>query len=241
MKAVILAAGRGSRMGALTVDRPKCLTVVFGETLLARQLKSIKEAGIHEVCIVRGYKYEMVSPPNVKLMFNPKWETTNMVSTLLIANNWIGSDNVIIAYSDIIYTANTISNLSKTADDIVVANNLNWLSNWKSRFSNPLDDLETFKKDSQGLLLEIGQKTINISEIDGQFMGLVKFSKAGWNIFYKLISALDPKTIDSLDMTKALNLCISNGENINTIDIGDDWFEFDSESDISIFEGLKRG
>lgn len=239
MKVVILAAGRGSRMGSLTEERPKCMTMISGETLLSRQMKSINAAKLEEICIIRGYKSELINIPNVYLLKNPRWDSTNMIATLLLAHKWIDSDDVIVAYSDIIYKEETLSKLIASNGEIVVANNLNWRAIWEMRFANPLDDLETFKVNSEGVLLEIGQKPKNLSEIGGQFMGLIKFTKNGWEKFYKLISKLENSRIDKLDMTSALNLCIRSKIKINTVDISDEWFEFDSESDILAYKDGK--
>jgi len=206
--------------------------MISGETLLSRQMKSINAAKLEEICIIRGYKSETINIPNVYLLKNLRWDSTNMIATLLLAHKWIGSDDVIVAYSDIIYTEETLSKLMASNGEIVVANNLNWRAIWGMRFANPLDDLETFKVNAEGVLLEIGQKPKNISEIGGQFMGLIKFTKKGWEKFYKLISKLENGRIDKLDMTSALNLCIEAKIKINTVDISDKWFEFDSESDV---------
>ena len=61
MKAIILAAGRGSRMKKLTNDKPKCLVKLHGKPLLEWQLESMRKSGISEIAIVTGYKHEMLS------------------------------------------------------------------------------------------------------------------------------------------------------------------------------------
>ena len=79
MKAIILAAGRGTRMGTLTDEKPKCLLEVKGETLLEKQLKTIYDSGIHQIGIVTGYKNELLewqdvlSNYNVLEFHNPRW------------------------------------------------------------------------------------------------------------------------------------------------------------------------
>ena len=60
MRALILAAGRGKRMNFLTEDKPKCLVMLKGRTLLDWQLKAIREAGIEKIAIVTGYKRELL-------------------------------------------------------------------------------------------------------------------------------------------------------------------------------------
>ena len=58
MKAIILAAGRGSRMCQLTEEQPKCLTKLAGKSLLEWQQEALKATGIQEIVVVGGYRYE---------------------------------------------------------------------------------------------------------------------------------------------------------------------------------------
>ena len=58
-RALILAAGRGSRMGKETALKPKCFTILHGKRLLDWQIESLKASGIDEISIVTGYKTEM--------------------------------------------------------------------------------------------------------------------------------------------------------------------------------------
>jgi L-glutamine-phosphate cytidylyltransferase len=64
-RAVILAAGQGSRLRPLTNERPKCLIEVAGETVLSRTVRTFRQAGISDVCIVVGYKAKAIrkGPP----------------------------------------------------------------------------------------------------------------------------------------------------------------------------------
>lgn len=240
MKVVILAAGRGSRMGVLTSDSPKCLTKIGQVSLLSHQLSVLKNAGMREISIVRGYKAEMINPDNVALITNNRWASTNMVSSLLMAESWVGDSDVIVAYSDILYTSKIISELSIATGDLVVGSNNNWLLDWQKRFTNPLEDLETFKVGASGKLLEIGNKPLTLSEIEGQFMGLIKLSYDGWGSFLKFIKSIESDLVDRLDMTSTLNLYIASGGNVDILDIDEPWFEFDSESDLRAYQGTSN-
>ena len=88
MRAVILAAGRGSRMGALTEAMPKCLTELAGRPLLAMQCAALAAAGASEVGIVTGYRAELLALPGLSRFHNPRWDTTNMVWTNEPAVAW---------------------------------------------------------------------------------------------------------------------------------------------------------
>ena len=68
MKGIILAAGRGSRMGVLTDNLPKCRTILHGKELIQWQLEAMEEASIKEISIVRGLSLIHISSPRDGLL-----------------------------------------------------------------------------------------------------------------------------------------------------------------------------
>src|SRR5437870_5599387 len=88
MKAIILAAGRGSRMGALTADRPKCFAEIAGRTLLSLQMQALS-ASADSIAVVRGYRAEVFDGLPLHRFDNPRWAETNMVRSLMCADPWL--------------------------------------------------------------------------------------------------------------------------------------------------------
>jgi len=150
MKGIILAAGRGSRMGRLTEHLPKCLTKVNGMPLLEHQIAALQDAGIHEIALVTGYKAECLKNYGTHQFYNDKWEKTNMVYSLYCAQEWLEESPCIISYSDILYESQIIKELMKAEGAAVIAYDPNWLELWSKRFDNPLDDAETFRMNALG-------------------------------------------------------------------------------------------
>ena len=70
----------------------------------------------------------------------------------------------------------------KSNHDMSIVIDLNWKEYWDKRFDNPLDDAETLKINSEGNIVEIGQKPKNIEEINGQYIGLMKFNSDGLKV-----------------------------------------------------------
>lgn len=85
MRAIILAAGRGTRLTPYTEDRPKCLTELGGMSLIGRQVATLRSGGVDDIVIAAGYKAEMLELPGTRMALNPNWESTNMVETLFCA------------------------------------------------------------------------------------------------------------------------------------------------------------
>lgn len=236
MKAIILAAGRGSRMGNLTDELPKCFVSVGGMRLIDRQIKSLRQAGIKDIAIVTGYKADSFTSEEVTYFLNSRWHETNMVSSLACAVEWLEQSTCIVSYSDIVYSSNVVLDLINCPGSLSISYDLDWLRLWSARFEDPLSDAETFKLHNDGTLKEIGKKTSSLSDIEGQYMGLLKFTPSGWK---SVVEFFHDKNMDRYDMTSTLSGLVENGIRINTIAVNGGWCEIDSESDIEVFKSLE--
>ena len=85
MKAIILSAGQGSRLGHLVDERPKCLIDFNGRTLLDRQLDTLEANEVHEAVVVTGFRDECVEEalarrsggPAVRTIYNPFYKVAD--------------------------------------------------------------------------------------------------------------------------------------------------------------------
>lgn len=242
MRAIVLAAGRGERMASATERRPKCLIDVAGKPLLDWQCAAIREAGIAAIGVVCGYMSPMIEKDRgIEKFENPRWAQTNMVSSLACARSWLGETPCVVSYADIVYPADTVRRLASAPGDIAIAYDVNWLDLWSLRFADPLEDAETFRIDDSGVLLEIGDRARTIDEIQGQYMGLLKFTPAGWAHVENYLGTVSPADADRLDMTGLLRRVIHAGTTVQTVPIEGRWFEFDSERDLRLYETLQSG
>lgn len=240
MKGIILAAGRGSRMGDMTDKKPKCLIEINEKSLLDHQISAFKEEGINDIAIVTGYKREMLMSYGLKEFYNSRWQKTNMVSSLLCGNEWLQDSPFIVSYSDIFYSPSAIKLLKQSNDNLAITYDPNWLSLWEKRFSNPLDDAETFNLSSdRTTVTEIGNKANSINEIQGQYMGLLYFSKKAWYLVNKLLSQIDPSEKDIMSMTELLQNIINLTKlDVKAIKYLDLWGEIDSMHDLRVTSKL---
>ena len=123
MRAIILAAGRGARLAPHTDERPKCLVELAGKTLLSRQLAVLAALGIEDIVLVGGYRADQLAAWPHSLVINQDFATTNMVHSLFRAQDALdGGDDVLIAYSDIVYEARVLRALLTAPGDITAAN-----------------------------------------------------------------------------------------------------------------------
>ena len=236
MKAIILAAGRGSRLGSLTDEQPKCLTVVGSRKLLEWQINALRNGGVDEVVIVSGYRSEMLESYGCKTILNADWSNTNMVASLLCAKE-LFSEPLIVSYSDIVYSADIIKRLIEVKKEAVISYDVSWLDLWSRRFENPLSDAESFVIDENNYVQEIGKRVDNVSEIQGQYMGLLKFSPAA---FQRIVSMVNkaPDQGRQMDMTTLLSNMINSDNPLYGLPCSGGWCEVDDESDLRVAENL---
>ncbi len=237
MRAIILAAGRGSRLKGLTKNKPKCFLKIKNKKIITHQIDALKKNGISNIAVVVGYKKDLFERLNLKIIFNKNWNKTNMVYSLFKASNWVKNEDCIICYGDIIYDNSIIKKLKNSKKKILLPSNVNWKKNWSLRYQNPLSDLETFKVNKNGTLKEIGNKALDYSEIQGQFMGLIKIDKKSIQKLIKIYKNLSFKNKLNLDFTSFLNLCIKKYKiKINVIGIKNKWFELDNYKDLQVIK-----
>ncbi len=238
LRGVILAAGRGSRLGALTEECPKGLVKVAGRSLVEWQLLCFQSVGIKEVFIVTGYKGEQFAELPATLIENPEWASGNMVSSLLTALSKIEQNaRLIVSYSDIVYNDKTLRCLIHEDQDIVITYDLKWRELWEKRFVDPLSDAESFQIDSRGRIIEIGQSVSDIDEIQGQYMGLFSISVKGRQ-WIKDYLCKSPEQALQLDMTSLFSILVNLGRPIFGTPIAGGWCEIDTQRDLSVAEHL---
>jgi len=119
MKALILAAGRGTRLLPHTEKLPKCLTDVRGKSILERQLEALAACGVHDVIVVIGHLGEQVEAhlreryPSVTFVRNPDYATTNSVHSLWLARDLVSDDpeGFLVLNGDLIFTPAMVQKL----------------------------------------------------------------------------------------------------------------------------------
>ena len=237
LKAIILAAGEGTRLRPYTLDRPKCLVEVDGRSLLDRQLAVLASEAIQPVMLIGGYRVEMLERPGIEIRVNPRYAETNMVWTLFCAEDDLEGD-VLLCYGDIVYSREILKAVLESKADIAVAIDLDWESYWRARNENPLDDAETLKLAADGQILEIGQKPKSLVEIEGQYMGLMKFSAQGIQLLRKTFhdakssGSLRGKPLEKAYMTDLLQAMIDLNYRLVAVPVHGGWVEVDTVEDL---------
>lgn len=236
MKTVILAAGRGSRLGGLTENIPKCLVHICERSIIQRLLDALLGVPENTVCIVSGYRHDRLSHIECHQVTNYNWQKSEMVESLMLAKEFVGQDNVLVCYGDIIFDPVLLDTLIDLNNDCSVFYDINWRRTWERRYKNPLDDLETFWLSEKNEILGIGSRARSLDEIDGQFMGLVHFSAFGWECFVEYITLFEGD-VKGAHFTKILNdLILRKWMNVCGVGFDGFWAEIDTVNDLAVAE-----
>ena len=113
MRSIILAAGRGTRLNPLTLNKPKPLVEILDKSLISRQVNILKSQGINDINVVAGYLGKQLINNEYNVIFNNEFENTNMVYSLFCAENLLEED-LIVSYGDIAYSPEILESLVKS-------------------------------------------------------------------------------------------------------------------------------
>lgn len=179
MQAIIMAAGKGSRLGSLTEGKPKSFAEIKGKKLIDYNLRLLEKYGVDEIIIVTGYQCEAFEEllhdrGNVKFVYNPFYEMVNVLGSFYMGMNML-DDDFIYLHADTICEPKIFERLVRLEADIVL----------------PVDykicDDEAMKVRSEnGRVVQITKKMPN-ELAEGEFIGIAAFKK-------QMIPALKAKT-----------------------------------------------
>lgn len=162
---LILAAGRGRRLGAEVEEVPKCLLRVGGKTLLDHQLDMLQSAGIQDVCVVAGYQKQALLRAcrgRATVICNEHWADTNSLYSLSLARDWVANDVVVM-------------NCDVLVDPAVLPQLLATRSSCFAYDSSSGNDDEHMKVELSGNRLVTMSKTLDSTCVHGENVGLLHF------------------------------------------------------------------
>ena len=241
LRALILAAGQGTRLSPITDNLPKALTPLVGKPLILRQIETLHSEGISEIAIAAGYRAEMLKDFGAEIFINSQYASTNMVTSMMTAHNYVAREDgdLVISYGDIVYSRTNLRAVLQTQGDIVLMIDREWRKLWEARFSDPLSDAETFKLGPDGCIKELGEKPKSYDQIEGQYTGLMRVSASRINDFCEAYGALPIAEREPMYMTRFLQNLINAGWSVRPAMVESGWVEVDTVSDLELYERLQ--
>ncbi|MFA6365080.1 MAG: phosphocholine cytidylyltransferase family protein [Candidatus Paceibacterota bacterium] len=242
MKAIVLAAGMGTRLGKYTENLPKGMLSFAGKSLIERQINTLRSCGIEDITIVKGYAPEKINFPGIKYYVNENFAETNMVETLFKAEKEIDGDFLVL-YSDVICEKKVIEEVLKSKADIGVTVDVDYWDYWKARLDDPEEDTESLIIGSGGNIVDLGDTNCTLSDAKVRYVGIIRFSKKGAEALKKVyheqknlhfesnLPWMRSKSFKKAYMTCMLKALIDAGYRVDPIFIKHGWLEFDTVED----------
>lgn len=239
MKAIILSAGQGSRLGHLVDDKPKCLIEFNGRTLLDRQLDTLDANGVSEAVVVTGFHDELVDDaiarrtggPKVRTIFNPFYKVADNTGSLFIAREELAGDCLVWNGDTLVSRALMARVLANSQAGICVTID--------RKESYDEDDMKVIAAED-GRLRAIGKR---ISEgVNAESIGLLAFRGGGAERFRDAVErAMRTNEGTTIWYLRVIHHLAQNGE-VWTLDIkGEEWGEVDFPADVETARALTAG
>jgi choline kinase len=230
MKAIILSAGQGSRLGHLVDERPKCLIDFNGRTLLDRQLDTLEANGVHEAVVVTGFHDELVNQaierrsggPRVRTIYNPFYKVADNTGSLFMAREELAGDCLV-------WNGDTL--VSRELMRRVVANGQGGICVTIDR--KPAYDDDDMKVVEEGGRLKAIGKRLPLESVNAESIGLLAFRSAGAEQLRRAIErAIRTPEGTTIWYLRVIHQ-VAQGADVWTLDIeGEEWGEVDFPADV---------
>ena len=240
MKAIILAAGQGSRLGHLTDDRPKCLIEFGGKSLLDWQLDTLAANGVDEVVVVTGFRDDQIEAvlakrsggPKVRTVFNPFFKVADNLGSLYLVRGELTGDCLVwngdTLVSDALM-ARVVGNVGQDGICVTIDR--------KHAYDD--DDMKVVV-DQDGRLREIGKRIRQ--GVNAESIGLLAFRRGGAERFAEAIDRA-MRTVEGTTIwyLRVIHHLAQDSE-VWTLDIsGEEWGEVDFPEDVRPAEKMVKG
>jgi L-glutamine-phosphate cytidylyltransferase len=249
-KAIVIAAGRGRRLGPHTEEIPKCLVPVGGQPILGWVARAFAAAGVEELVIIRGYRGDVLEAgaralwPRVRFVDNDAWETNNILLSLACARDELDGP-VLLTYSDIIFTPAVARACAAAPDDVALVIDTAFRDVYVGRTEHPLDEGEVADLDAAGRVARVGKRALPAADAFGEFIGLAKLSAEGARWFGDALDQLRARYAEREDepfvraarfrtayLTDLVQHLIDAGRPVAPVAIAGSWREIDTEQDL---------
>lgn len=248
--AIIAAAGFEKQLLPLIEEKPKCLLDIKGKTILERAVGALNECNIKDIALVRGYKKEAITLPNIRYYDNDRYEETGELYSLFCAENEF-KGRVLVLYGDIMFDRAILEKLLKSPADISLVVDVAWLDG--DRTAQPIHlnpDLVSLAEspgksqvsrfvlpEGEHRIVKIGQQ-LPVDQAHGEFIGMAMFSEKGTQAFrtcyqtsketYQKTGFHEGGSFSKASFTDLIQELIDQGHRVDAVQVFKGWMEVDS-------------
>ena len=246
MNAIIIAAGSGKRISNDVKNIPKSMVKVNGRPIIEYQLSVLKKAGINEVYAITGPHSEKFNIKNIKYVKDEEYENHDILGSLMEAKKFFGKDTLIL-YSDIIFELKIIEKVIDSKEDISIAVDMNWEKNYEGRTEHLKSEAENVELKNNSDIIRIKKNIENVNNNVGEFLGIIKFTNKGSELFIKKYQELvnssnglfhEAPSILKAYVTDMIQELIDSNIKIKPIFVSGKWCEIDTMQDLKNAEKI---
>lgn len=255
MRGLIIAAGRGSRLGHLTDTSPKCLLKVGGISIVERIINQMSDVGVKKFAIVRGYLGHKFELRNIQYFENFQYSQNNILHSMMCAKDFlidslIQNENLIISYSDIVFESVLMKKIAGSRGSISLLCDPDWEVKYSGRTQHPKTEAEIVVANNDNLVVEIG-KLFAEKKISSQnstlelieFTGLILLKPDGISLvldaFKEIAAVVQPdepfgrsNTFQNAYLSDLFQFLVDSGRRVEVTRFIGTWFEIDTEQDL---------
>lgn len=247
MKAVIIGAGRGSRLGPRTAEIPKALVPVMGRPILDWILEALESNGIarRDIVFIAGYAEGVVRAryPSLSFVTNAGWAENNILLSLLTARDQLRG-GFLSTYADIVYEGAIVKELLESRERITLGCDTAWRRRYVDRSEHPETDAEKLRADGSRVL-ELGRR-IPSENASGEFIGVMKLDPAGVEEFlgafdrararYAGKEFREGRTFERAYLIDLLQAMLEGGTEMHRVNTPGGYMELDTPQDLAAAE-----
>lgn len=252
MKAIIIGAGRGSRLRHLTEEIPKTLVPILGRPMLDSILDALAAGGFQrsDVVFICGYKADVIRAayPDLTYVENAGWEQNNILLSLLCAREHLGG-GFVSTYADIVYRPEVVADLVRSPHAVTLACDTDWRRRYVGRSQHPETDAEKMRAEGERVV-ELSRR-IPSEQASGEFIGVMRATPAG---AAEIIAAFDEaraayagrvfregRTFEKAYLIDLLQHMLEGGSAMHRVDTHGGYMEIDTLEDAGLAESWWRG
>lgn len=248
--AIIAAAGFEKQLLPLIEDKPKCLLDIKGKSILERQVATLNDCNIKNIALIRGYRKEAITVPNIRYYDNDRYEETGDLFSLFCAETEMNG-RCLILYGDIVFETAVLEKLLKSPADLTLVVDLAWLDQRHDPPTTHLrPDLVTLQDpprthaslrfmhpDEPPRVLKVGQN-LSSDETHGEFIGLAMLSEKGTELLKRAYHEArrthaakgfhEASGVAKASFTDMVQELIDLGHPVHCVPIFKGWMEVDS-------------
>lgn len=214
MKAIILAAGKGSRLGSITSETPKSMLMLNDEhTLLSFNIKQLCNLNVDSIILITGYQSQKMESYaltlsekykiTIEIVYNPFWNHCNVLGSLYMGLDKI-NDDFLFLHADTLTEIQVLNGIAESHSDICLAVDFKKCGEEEMKFWLDSDKIVRITKDHIG------------KEADGEFVGVAKFNKSMIDYFMNNSKVLFQKG----ELNHYMEKVIDNGMQDNDLVVG---------------------